>query len=664
MIAVALSGVLGRYLYLQIPRTRAGDELSLAEVEELRGELTRKLRDELHLPEATLAELDRIALGGILVPPRERQLSIVVPPAVPGCLTPYAAPFLPATAATQSSRNALPRVAEGRHPAGAPEGSSGAAPGAVEPPATALPLLARLPQAFRGGDVRVHGRPHRGGPAHRIRLGTPSHDPPLGGAPLLLFLPVALPLSAQLSPGKLSQAHAALEGSANCLKCHQAGKGVTAARCLDCHTALKSRVAAGQGLHARPGHQKCETCHNEHHGREFQLVYWGKAGPSAFDHRQTGFPLDGAHAAQGCRECHRPAFQRNQPGCGQAGPIPRTFLGLSRACLSCHRDEHRGQLAGQTCLSCHTMTSWRPPAKFDHGQDRLSLDRTACAGGLRELPPARRDTLAADPDRKFMVFRGLAHQRCSDCHKDPHQGRFGATCQSCHSTAGWKEGARARFDHGKTGFPLTGRHRNVACASCHRTRGSSGEVVFNRMAHGKCTDCHKDPHRGRLGDDLPVVPLDGRLADRRRPLRLRPLAAPAFPCAASTARSPARNAMRRASPCASRNSIVAPTATATPIAGSSRRGPAARPARAATRSRASRLRSSRWRTTRRGVSRSRGLTWRCPVSPAIGPGRGSSSASPPPPAAPATAIPTRERSTASSPPEGARPATPWRAGGG
>ncbi|HEY0143966.1 MAG TPA: hypothetical protein VGF48_23975 [Thermoanaerobaculia bacterium] len=34
MIAVALSGVLGRYLYLQIPRTRAGDERTLADVQE------------------------------------------------------------------------------------------------------------------------------------------------------------------------------------------------------------------------------------------------------------------------------------------------------------------------------------------------------------------------------------------------------------------------------------------------------------------------------------------------------------------------------------------------------------------------------------------------------------------------------------------------------
>jgi hypothetical protein len=65
MIAVALSGVLGRYLYLQIPRARSGDALTLAEVGELRGELTRKLREELNLPEEILAELDRIALGGI-----------------------------------------------------------------------------------------------------------------------------------------------------------------------------------------------------------------------------------------------------------------------------------------------------------------------------------------------------------------------------------------------------------------------------------------------------------------------------------------------------------------------------------------------------------------------------------------------------------------------
>lgn len=65
MIAVALSGVLGRYLYLQIPRTRAGDELTLSEVRELRGEIDRRLRDEIGVPEEALQELDRIALDGV-----------------------------------------------------------------------------------------------------------------------------------------------------------------------------------------------------------------------------------------------------------------------------------------------------------------------------------------------------------------------------------------------------------------------------------------------------------------------------------------------------------------------------------------------------------------------------------------------------------------------
>jgi hypothetical protein len=60
MIAVALSGVLGRYLYLQIPRTRAGDERTLAEVEAEGRELSARLR-ELGMSEETLAELEAIA---------------------------------------------------------------------------------------------------------------------------------------------------------------------------------------------------------------------------------------------------------------------------------------------------------------------------------------------------------------------------------------------------------------------------------------------------------------------------------------------------------------------------------------------------------------------------------------------------------------------------
>jgi len=60
MVVVALSGVLGRYLYLQIPRTRAGEEVALAELEAEDRELSSQLRARFRLDEAQLAKLDAL----------------------------------------------------------------------------------------------------------------------------------------------------------------------------------------------------------------------------------------------------------------------------------------------------------------------------------------------------------------------------------------------------------------------------------------------------------------------------------------------------------------------------------------------------------------------------------------------------------------------------
>jgi hypothetical protein len=61
MVAVATSGVLGRYLYLQIPRTRAGDELTLAELVAQDAALTERLRTEFGFDEYHLGRLDALA---------------------------------------------------------------------------------------------------------------------------------------------------------------------------------------------------------------------------------------------------------------------------------------------------------------------------------------------------------------------------------------------------------------------------------------------------------------------------------------------------------------------------------------------------------------------------------------------------------------------------
>jgi len=60
MVIVASSGVLGRYLYLQIPRTRAGEERALVELEAEDGELSGQLRTRFRLDEAQIAGLDAL----------------------------------------------------------------------------------------------------------------------------------------------------------------------------------------------------------------------------------------------------------------------------------------------------------------------------------------------------------------------------------------------------------------------------------------------------------------------------------------------------------------------------------------------------------------------------------------------------------------------------
>ena len=63
MVAVALSGGLGRYLYLQIPRAATGDQLSLKEVEAERERLSEALfENEVARPE-TLEELSELLSG-------------------------------------------------------------------------------------------------------------------------------------------------------------------------------------------------------------------------------------------------------------------------------------------------------------------------------------------------------------------------------------------------------------------------------------------------------------------------------------------------------------------------------------------------------------------------------------------------------------------------
>jgi hypothetical protein len=65
MIAVALSGILGRYLYLQIPRNIRGDELSFEDTEKIDRELTQKIISIYSLNEKSLSKIQNSILGDV-----------------------------------------------------------------------------------------------------------------------------------------------------------------------------------------------------------------------------------------------------------------------------------------------------------------------------------------------------------------------------------------------------------------------------------------------------------------------------------------------------------------------------------------------------------------------------------------------------------------------
>lgn len=305
----------------------------------------------------------------------------------------------------------------------------------------------------------------------------------------------------QISPGPLAEPHAHLEGMANCTRCHTLGGGPDARNCLACHKEIQFYLDRKSGYHFRvtaQEEQPCFACHGEHAGREFELIYWPK-GKQGFDHALTGFELQGEHAALNCEACHQPENILHDPRTWHDRvKIEDTFLGLDQACLSCHRDEHRGQL-GEQCLTCHTYDGWTPAPGFDHARARFRLTgqhrAVDCAKCHPHVEAESSEEEAPAADRFFTKFVGLDFQNCTACHEDVHQGRFGPDCTSCHITDGWHRIRQERFDHALTRFPLLGRHRDVACEKCHTSGRMSDPLAFQQ-----CSDCHTDAHSGQFAD--------------------------------------------------------------------------------------------------------------------------------------------------------------------
>jgi hypothetical protein len=309
----------------------------------------------------------------------------------------------------------------------------------------------------------------------------------------LLVLLFAATAAAQLSPGPLSKAHESLNGLTQCTGCHILRVGSGDLKCQECHTEIAERLEQKRGYHAtvvkNPADGKeCATCHSEHNGTDFDLIHWPVL-LDKFDHRQTGYALEGKHAGLACERCHAPAhIASSERSAIKVRDLTKTYLGLSQDCVSCHQDPHAGRL-GATCTQCHNFTDWKAASGFDHSKTRFPLT------GLHAQVACEKCHTAGG-EKGETKLTGLAFNSCTDCHQDPHKGSFTQTCETCHTTVGWHSVrmSSAAFDHSRTDFPLEGKHASVGCAQCH-----AGGDFKKPVAHALCMDCHKpDPHQGQF----------------------------------------------------------------------------------------------------------------------------------------------------------------------
>jgi hypothetical protein len=298
---------------------------------------------------------------------------------------------------------------------------------------------------------------------------------------------------AQFSPGALSKAHSSLASPTQCVSCHAVASGTRRLKCLHCHTEIRERLAAKRGWHPvlvkGKDQQECARCHSEHNGVGFVPVRWDVT-LEEFDHRQTGYALEGGHRRLECRKCHAPEkVLAGERGKIRMKDMRRSYLGLSQECASCHRDEHRGQVSAH-CEKCHGFDKWKPANRFDHAGANYPL------AGAHSKTPCLKCHPPVEQEKPFIKYVGLSFPGCAPCHKDVHRGAFTASCDRCHVPDAWKPArmAESRFDHSTTKYPLAGKHVPLACNKCHPSTNYK-----ERVAHQSCVDCHrKDPHKGQF----------------------------------------------------------------------------------------------------------------------------------------------------------------------
>jgi hypothetical protein len=246
----------------------------------------------------------------------------------------------------------------------------------------------------------------------------------------------------------------------------------------------------------------CSTCHT--------TVSWNTA---TFDHSTTGFALTGTHmspAPTPCISCHvNNSYTLNSTdcyGCHQAAFQSTTTIGGN---VPNHITAGFPTTAAQ-CSSCHPITTWAAGV-FNHSSTGFPLTNSHATVACALCHINNNYSLAIAPTA--CGTSGCHLTTWQTTNAPPHSAAgasfAAANCSTCHTTVSWNT---ATFDHGTTGFALTGLHvsptptpcischvsnnytlSSTACYGCHVTAWQStttlGGAVPNHITAGFPTDC-------------------------------------------------------------------------------------------------------------------------------------------------------------------------------
>lgn len=254
----------------------------------------------------------------------------------------------------------------------------------------------------------------------------------------------------------------------------------TGLECGDCHVDLEFGAASPE----------CAACHADVHlgelGRDCSRCHTMRTFIDTARqrdlHRESTFPLTGAHAGTDCESCHIPR---------DLGDLQ--YLATETDCIGCHRSEYESVVDpdhvqdgfAEECEYCHSTSTWLD-GFFNH-----------------ELQLAGMPVI------------------CVDCHQDDYDqttrpnhttAGFPTDCEACHNTRSWYG---SYFQHDQEYFPIfSGRHAGEwsECNECHSS--PTDYTVYT------CLSCH--PHSDRPKTDEQHSEEDGYSYDSIECLRCHP----------------------------------------------------------------------------------------------------------------------------------------------